>query len=96
MNRSINIQSTAAGQMSGSKLANVSALPSKESAQYIADMVLELRNLAKACDFKTLQGLLEVTYYEAFGMAHQVHIPANEHERLQEMGQDAERAAAAF
>jgi hypothetical protein len=47
----------------------------KEIAQYIADMVLELRIMAKSADLKTLQGLLEVSFYEAFSAANRVDIP---------------------
>ena len=54
----------------------------RETAQYIADMVLELRNMAKAVELRTLQGLLEVTFYEAFSAANQVVIPEGEIEKL--------------
>lgn len=54
----------------------------RETAQYIADMVLELRNMAKAADLKTLQGLLEVSFYEAFSAANKIEIPAEEIEKL--------------
>lgn len=56
-----------------------------ETAQYIADMVLELRNMAKAVELLTLQGLLEVTFYEAFSAANQVVIPEGEIEKLREL-----------
>jgi hypothetical protein len=56
-----------------------------DAAQYIADMVLELRNLAKANNFVALQGLLEVSYYEAFSAANKVIIPPNEVEHLKEL-----------
>ena len=54
----------------------------KQVAQYIADMSLELRNLAKANKLITLQGLLEVVFYEAFGAAVQNEVPEGEAERL--------------
>jgi hypothetical protein len=54
----------------------------RETAQYIADMVLELRNMAKASDLKSLQGLLEVSFYEAFSAANKVDIPPEELEKL--------------
>jgi hypothetical protein len=57
----------------------------QQTAQYIADMVLELRNLAKAYNFVALQGLLEVSYYEAFSAANKVTIPASEVEHLREL-----------
>ena len=54
----------------------------RETALYIAEMVLELRNMAKSHDFKTLQGLLEVTFYEASTEANRVEIPPEEIEHL--------------
>jgi hypothetical protein len=68
----------------------------EEVAQYAADMTLELRNLAKAAGLKTLQGLLEVTYYEAFAAAHPAKVPDGELERLGELeraGRASEAAA---
>ena len=56
-----------------------------EMAQYIADMVLELRNLAKAADLLTLQALLEVSFYEAFAVANKVPMPEGEIEHLREL-----------
>jgi hypothetical protein len=61
----------------------------RDSATYIADLILELRNLAKAENFRTLQGLLELGYYEAFALANPVNIPQDERDRLDAM----ERAA---
>jgi hypothetical protein len=60
-------------------------LDPKETAQYIADMVLELRNMAKSADHKTLQGLLEVSFYEAFSAANRVDIPPEELDKLREL-----------
>ena len=57
----------------------------RETAQYIADMVLELRNLAKATEMLTLQGLLEVSFYEAFAVANKVPMPEGEIEHLREL-----------
>ena len=57
----------------------------RETAQYIADMVLELRNMAKSVEMKTLQGLLEVSFYEAFSVANKVDIPEGEMEKLREL-----------
>ncbi len=57
----------------------------RETAQYIADMMLELRNMAKCAELKTLQGLLEVSFYEAFSVANKVEIPEGEIEKLREL-----------
>jgi hypothetical protein len=60
-------------------------IESRVLAQYIADMVLELRAMAKADDFKTLQGLLEISFYEAFSLANRVKIPEREIEFLHKL-----------
>jgi hypothetical protein len=66
-----------------------------ETAYYIADMILELRNLAKGQNMQTLQGLLEIAYYEAYEVANPVAIPKDEAERLHELGKDARLAKVA-
>jgi hypothetical protein len=68
------------------------SLPIAESAQYLAEMLLELRNMAKAGGFKTLQGILELAYYEAFAAAHRTPIPEGEAEHLEQIGADARKA----
>lgn len=57
----------------------------QQTAQYIADIALELRNLAKYNKLQTLQGLLEVTFYEAFSAANKIEIPENEIEHLKKL-----------
>ena len=57
----------------------------RETAQYIADLSLEMRNLAKSCNMLTLQGLLEVAYYEAFTLATDIQVPPGEAEHLAEL-----------
>ncbi len=54
----------------------------QELAQYIADMLIEMRNMAKAAGFKTLWGLLEISFCEAFSIANKVEIPPGEIEKL--------------
>jgi hypothetical protein len=66
-----------------------------DTASYIADMILELRNLAKTAGLKTLQGLLEISYYEAFGCANRIDIPEGEEQLIHELGADARKAVAA-
>ncbi len=66
-----------------------------DSANYIADMLLELRNMAKTHDLKTLQGLLEISYYEAFSCANRIEVPEGEEQHIHELGADARKAAAA-
>ncbi len=57
----------------------------RQTAQYIADMALEMRNLAKGQGMVSLQGLLEVAYYEAFTASTELKIPEGEQERLSQM-----------
>jgi hypothetical protein len=63
-----------------------------ETAQYVADIILELRNLAKAAKLVTLQGLLEICYYEAYAAAHKTEVPDGEEQRLEDMGAHARQA----
>ena len=67
----------------------------RDTASYIADMILELRNLAKGKHMTTLQGLLEISYYEAYSVANQIEIPANEEQHLEELGAHARAFKAA-
>lgn len=63
-----------------------------ETAQYIADMVLELRNMAKSAALYATMVPLEYAYYEAFSVANRVEVPKQEVERLNRLGDDAKRA----
>jgi hypothetical protein len=60
-----------------------------ETAQYIADMLLELRNLARSSGLPTLLGLLEITFCEAFSIANKVVIPEAELEKLRRIIDEA-------
>ncbi|MDE2385061.1 MAG: hypothetical protein KGO53_10625 [Alphaproteobacteria bacterium] len=80
-----NSKSFAAIPLAAAKHALDPARGRRETAQYIADMALEMRNLAKGHGLKALQGLLEVAYYEAFTVATQAELPEGELERLQRM-----------
>jgi hypothetical protein len=60
-------------------------LQPKDTAQYIADMLLEMRNLAKTVDLKSLQDLLELCFYQAFSDANKVEVPESELEHLREL-----------
>jgi len=63
-----------------------------EMAQYIADMLLEMRNLARAEGLTILLGLLELSFCEAFSIANKVEIPVGEIERLRRLAQAAREA----
>jgi hypothetical protein len=72
---------------------NQKEIRERELAQYIADMLLEMRNMAKSAGLSTLLGLLEVTYCEAFSIANKVEIPEGEMEKLMKMARAASGAA---
>jgi hypothetical protein len=57
----------------------------QETAQYIADMLLELRNIARLAALTTLFGLLELSFCEAFSIANKVKIPDGEIEKLRQL-----------
>ena len=61
----------------------------QELAQYIADMLLDLRKMAKAAGLKTLLGLLEISFCEAFSIANKVEIPPGEIEKLKRLAREA-------
>ncbi len=62
-----------------------------EVARYVSDLLLDMRNLAKSQGFKTLQGLLEISYYEAFALSHPVALPTGEKEHIEELEKQASR-----
>ncbi len=68
-------------------------LTQREVAQYTADMMLELRQLAKNVELTTIQSLIELVYYEAYATANPVAIPEEELKRLREMESAGRRAA---
>jgi polyhydroxyalkanoate synthesis regulator phasin len=73
-------------KMNNVKIQNLKGkIDVRETAQYISDMMLELRNMAKSAELKTLQGLLEVSFYEAFTVANKVDISDEEIEHLREL-----------
>ncbi len=62
----------------------------KDAAQYIADMILELRNMAKANKLFQVMVPLEYACYEAFAIANKVESPPEEVERLNEISKFSE------
>ncbi|WP_421694951.1 hypothetical protein [Aestuariivirga sp.] len=71
----------------------------RETAEYLADMILEFRNLARSMQLYTVMVPLEYAYYEAFGFANRVEVPAHEIERIKvlakagaEMDSDPDRS----
>jgi hypothetical protein len=67
-------------------------LRQKETAQYICDMILELRNMAKAMKLFQILVPLEYAYYEAFSVANRVQVPEGEAERISELSKVAGEA----
>lgn len=64
----------------------------QELAQYIADMLLELRKMAKGGGLNTLLGLLEISFCEAFSIANKVEIPPGEIEKLRRLVRESGEA----
>ena len=54
----------------------------RDTAQYISDMILELRNMAKSAQLFQVMVPLEYAYYEAFSVANKVDVPPEEAERI--------------
>jgi hypothetical protein len=54
----------------------------RDTAQYVADMILELRNMAKAAKLHAVMVPLEYAYYEAFSVANRVDVPVAEVEKI--------------
>jgi hypothetical protein len=71
--------------------AESNAAKGKEIARYVAEMVLELRNLARSAKLDRLMVPLESAFYEASAIADAVSIPAAELDRLRELRKAAER-----
>ena len=63
----------------------------RETAQYLTDMILELRTLARTAQLHAVMVPLEFAYYEAFALAHQVAISPDDIERLEDMSEASER-----
>lgn len=51
---------------SNAYVSEIGAIEKRETAQYIADFLLELRAMAKATGLKYLTYLIELAIYEAF------------------------------
>ncbi len=62
----------------------------RETAQYVSDMALELRNLARSAKLYQVMVPLEYAYYEAYSMANRVHVPQGEIDHIR----DLEKASA--
>lgn len=54
----------------------------REAAEYISEMILELRNLARTARLYHVMVPLEYAYYEAFSVANWIEIPEAEIERI--------------
>ena len=65
----------------------------RETAEYITEMVPALRNLARAAGLETLSALLELSYYEAYAIAHEVEFPPAEVKRIEALEKAAKDLA---
>jgi hypothetical protein len=63
----------------------------RETAQYIADMILELRNLAKSAKLFHVMAPLEFAYYESYSAANRIEPPAGEVEHLRQLSKIVEK-----
>ncbi len=72
------------GKATGNGAASV-ATRQRDTAEYISEMILELRNLARASQLYTVMVPLEYAYYEAFSAANRVEVPEGEIERIKEL-----------
>jgi hypothetical protein len=70
----------------------VASLPERQrdAAEYISEMILELRNLARVHQLFTVMVPLEYAYYEAFTVANRVEVPEGEVERIKELSRVAQ------
>ena len=84
MSRTARREGVAEGKTTKSKI-DPSEKCQKETAQYVADMILELRNMAKSARLFQVMVPLEYAYYEAFSVANRVAMPEAEVERLQQL-----------
>ena len=66
-----------------------------EAAQYITDMILELRNMAKSVQLYQVLVPLEYAYYEAFAEANKIIAPPEEVQRLRELSKIASESDSA-
>jgi hypothetical protein len=64
----------------------------RELAQYMADMLLEMRNMARTAGFTTLTSLFELCFCEAFSIANRVDLPEGEVEKITELSRTSRRA----
>ena len=60
----------------------LAAPSSEETANYMADLTLELLKMAKSHHFNALQQIYEMAYYEAYSKAHPVHVPPEDLEEF--------------
>lgn len=68
----------------------------RQTAEYLVEIILELRNLARMSKLYTVMVPLEYAYYEAFGVANRVEVPPEEVERikaLSKIGEEYDQSA---
>jgi len=70
---------------------DVKASRQRDVAEYIAEMILELRNLARSHKLYTVMVPLEYAYYEAFTASNKVEIPEADRKRIEELSKVSER-----
>jgi hypothetical protein len=63
----------------------------RQTAEYLVDIILELRNLARMSKLYTVMVPLEYAYYEAFGIANRVEVSPEEVERIKTLSKIGEQ-----
>lgn len=66
------------------------AIRQRATAEYISEMILELRNFARSNQLYTVMVPLEYAYYEAFSIANRVEVPPGEIERIRQLSRASE------
>lgn len=61
-----------------------------QTAEYLVDIILELRNLARTAQLYTVMVPLEYAYYEAFTAAHKVEVSPEDVERVRSLSKAGE------
>ena len=72
----------AALKTTAKRAERATAASGPESVQYMADLLLELRNMAARGEHKFLTYLLEMAFYEAFSLANRVDLGPADLEHL--------------
>jgi hypothetical protein len=68
------------------------SLQQRETADYVCDMVLELRNAVLACQLTELAEVLKQAYYKAYSVSHHAEVPTAEVEHIRALEKASEES----